>query len=133
MKKPFAVILAALIALGSPAMATDKYLNYSLSKKRTAIKGLYIVDGYSTGEVQRFVNQDCNGKIGQMKLVGKPRKKRGHVIQKFEIDCPGGPIARYPGVMSIEIEQMADGKHLAEMSGSDGLGNMVYNKEYRKP
>lgn len=133
MKKSFAAVLAALIALGSPALAADKYVTYNLSKKRAAIKGLYIVDGYSTGEVQRFVNQDCNGKIGQMKLVGKPRKKRGHLIQKFEIDCPGGPAARYPSAMSIEIQKMDDGRHLVEMFGGDGAGNLVQSTEYRKP
>ncbi|MEB8386102.1 hypothetical protein OO012_02580 [Rhodobacteraceae bacterium KMM 6894] len=133
--KSFLTIAVAttVLALGTAAQADTKFMAYSLSKKRAEIKGAYFVDGYTTSDVQRFVAQDCNGKIGQMKLLGKPRKKRGHLVQKFSIDCPGGPAARYPGAMSIEIEQMADGKHLAEMSGSDGMGNMVYSKEFRKP
>ncbi|MCZ4351319.1 hypothetical protein O4H61_02210 [Roseovarius aestuarii] len=126
-------VAAALMTLTTAAQAETKFLAYSLSQKRAEIKGAFYVGGYTTGDVQRFVAQDCNGKIGQMKLLGKPRKKRGQEIQKFAIACPGGPNPRYPGAMSIEIEQMADGKHLAEMTGSDGMGNMVYNKEFRKP
>ena len=133
MNTSFAALIAAAIAFGTPVYADSvKYVGYSMSKKRADVKGSFIVDGYSYRQIAGFIAQDCTGKLGQMKLLGKPRNKRGHLIQKFSVPCAGGPVAAHKGsAVSIEVQQQPDGRNLVEIFGSDGLGNLGTRTEYR--
>lgn len=128
-------IVATSLLVAFPGLSfadSTKMAAYAFSSKRTTIKGAFIVDGYTSAQVMAYVAQDCDGAPDQMSLVGKPRKKRGHVIQKFQTNCEVGLTSNYKGrTASFEVQEMDDGRTLVEIMTSDGSGNVVLLKEYR--
>ena len=134
MQRSLTIVAASLlIVLPNLSFAdSTKFADYAFSSKRTTIKGAFVVDGYTPAQVMTYIAQDCNGTPGQMSLVGKPRKKRGNIIQKFQTNCEGGLTSKYKGrTASFEVQEMDDGRTLVEIFTTDGKGNMVLLKEYR--
>lgn len=136
------VLYSGLVSLllAVPASAAPKAVFFSLERGKTEVKGTLVVDGYSPNEVRSFIRQYCKGgKVGEITPTGKPRKKRGNVLQKFATTCAGGPQDRFRGKRSsYEVEFITkDGqyknKHLVEITTSDGKGNIVYLRETVRP
>ena len=137
----FALPLVALLSANS-AMAADpiKGFFFRLERGSTKVEGLYSVGGYEIGQMRGMMAKYCKGgKIGQIAHVGKARKRRGQVLQKFETTCAGGMPNRFKGkTVGIEIEFITktneyQGKHLVEITTSVGSGNIVYLRETIKP
>lgn len=131
-------ILTLLLAL--PASAAPKAVFFSLERGTAEVSGTLVVDGYSVKEVRNFIRQYCKGgAVGEITPSGKPRKKRGNILQKFTTTCAGGPHDRFRGKRSsYEVEFITkDGqyknKHLVEITTSDGKGNIVYLRETVRP
>jgi hypothetical protein len=87
----------------------------------------------------KMMRDYCKGrKIGNITHVGKARKRRGQVLQKFKTTCAGGLQDRFKGkTAGFEIEYITKGryknKHLVEITTSDGKGNILYLKETTRP
>lgn len=127
-----ALAFAAAVILPTATLAADVYVNYSISSKNAEVKGRYTVNGYSAAQIKRFMAKDCRGKVGDIALVGKPRKKRGVLSQKFKTTCTGGLSSRHKGSRaSFSVSKQPNGKNVAFVLGSDGLGNIVKFKENR--
>lgn len=134
MIRTFLLSAAAAFVFASPAAAQDRMVvSYSISAKKTEVQGAYTVDGFSTKQMLGFISTDCAGKVGQMTLKGKPRKKKGQLVQKFTTTCDGGlNRKKHKGsVASINVVQPAGGKRFAQIFASDGKGNMVTYEEPR--
>jgi hypothetical protein len=125
-------VIATLAAPSFAAAQSKQFVNYSIENKSTKVTGRFSVDGYSTAQMMKFMSQDCRGKVGNMALVGKARKKKGVLQQKFQATCEGGLSSKYKGKRaSFSIVKQADGRNLAYVLGSDGLGNVGTTKSYR--
>ncbi|MFZ7090499.1 hypothetical protein [Primorskyibacter sp. 2E233] len=137
----FALPLIAVLG-ATPAVAADpiKGFFFRLERSSQKVEGLYSVGGYSLTEITGMMRKYCKGgKIGQIAHVGKARKRRGQVLQKFETTCAGGMPERFKGKSAgIEIEYITKnneykGKHLVEITTSDGRGNIVTLRETIQP
>lgn len=131
MKKIIVAATALCLCGALPAAAADKYVSYRIKKKTPTVEGTLLVDGFSLSEIQKFVRKNCAGNVGDIALVGKPRKKRGNLLQKFKTTCSGGPAQRYAGAKSVTLEHelMPDGRVLTEMLY--GLnGDIQFLQEY---
>ena len=131
MKKIIVAATALCLCGALPASAADKYVSYRIKKKTPTVEGTLLVDGFSLSEIQKFVRKNCAGNVGDIALVGKPRKKRGNLLQKFKTTCSGGPAQRYAGAKSVTLEHelMPDGRVLTEMLY--GLnGDIQFLQEY---
>ncbi|KIC10005.1 hypothetical protein RA19_12650 [Leisingera sp. ANG-M1] len=140
MFKKLFISLTTAALLASPAVAEPvKGFGFSMKRGKPAIKGVLVVDGYSQQQIRKMMSVYCKGgDVGALELTGKPRKKRGYVLQKFTTTCQGGPLDRFKGKnSSYEIEYITEGeyrnKHLVEITTSDGLGNILYLKEFARP
>lgn len=128
------------LMLAIPASAAPKAVFFSLERGVTEVTGTLVVDGYSPEEVRSFIRQYCKGgKVGGITTTGKPRKKRGNILQEFATTCAGGPQDRFRGKRSsYEVEYITQegqykNKHLVEITASDGKGNIVYLRETVRP
>jgi len=136
----FVAVLAASLVLPATASlaAPLNAFGFSLKRASSDVSGLYVVDGYSAGELRSLIGLYCAGSVGEIVNVGKPQKRRGMVLQKFRSTCSGGLSSRFKGKSaSFEIELMRSGdhagRHVAEITTSDGSGNMVYLRETVSP
>ena len=125
-------ILALSILAPSAIQAKEglKATGYTISRKKAEVKGVLVVNGYTPQQVMAFVKSDCaGGKTGSFGLVGKPKKRRGLVLQSFVTSCPGGPHSRFQGTpsVSIEVEQTPQGRNLAEFTYGVN-GNIKYER-----
>ena len=133
--------LAAVVTLTAvPAQAEPiKGFFFRLERGTPKVEGIYSVGGYSPAQMVSMMRKYCNGgKIGQIAHVGKARKRRGQILQKFQTSCAGGMPARFKGkTAGIEIEYITKGthkgKHLVEITTSDGLGNILHLVESTRP
>lgn len=137
--KKLAILATSLSFLVTAADADTQYFNFRIDKKSPEVTGMFLVDGYSYAQMGRVISKYCGGaKVAQFSLVGKPRKKRGHVRQKFATSCSGGAKNAYKvnGAL-IEVEFITEGtyknKHLVEITTRDGAGNLQFLKETIKP
>ncbi|MCB6177100.1 hypothetical protein LHP98_03020 [Rhodobacter sp. Har01] len=131
---PTALLLAATPALAEPLQA----FGFSLKRARPDVEGFYVVDGYAAGEMRSLIGLYCAGSVGDIVNVGPPKRKRGLMLQKFRSTCSGGLSGRFQGKSaSFEIELMQKGehrgRHVAEITSSDGSGNVVYLRETVAP
>ncbi len=130
---------AVCIAMPTSAQAELKAFGFSMKRGSEEVKGTLVVDGYSLKQMHSMMRKYCTGgQVEQFTFVGKPRKRRGLVLQKFKTTCAGGPLQRFKGKSSsYEIELIKEGeyknKHLVEITTSDGAGNIVYLRETIKP
>lgn len=139
----FRKLLATLTVstlLAGPALAAEhQYVNFRMEQGKATVTGAFYLDGYTPTQIRRMMSVYCKGgNVGPIEPNGKPRKKRGKLRQKFTTTCPGGRLSRFKGrSTTFEIEYFTDGqyrnKHLVEISGSDGLGNLIYLREFAKP
>lgn len=134
---PMVAILSANAAFAAEPI---KGFFFRLERGTPKVEGIYSVGGYEIGQMRGMMAKYCKGgKIGQIAHVGKARKRRGQVLQKFETTCAGGMPDRFKGsTLGIEIEYITkkneyQGKHLVEITTSDGSGNIVYLRETIKP
>ena len=132
--------LAMSALLAGPAFAAERqYVNFRMEQGKATVKGAFYLNGYTLPQISKMMSVYCKGgNVGPIELDGKPRKKRGKLRQKFTTTCPGGRLSRFKGrSTTFEIEYFTDGeyknKHLVEISGSDGLGNLIYLREFAKP
>ena len=138
MRKTVIRTLAYVVAFGvfvAPAFAKDglKAVGYNIRTKTPEVTGRMVVDGYSFAEVMAFIASDCaNGQIGQFALVGKPKKRRGLVLQSFVTTCASGPHPRFQNTksVSIEVERTPQGQNLAEFTYGVN-GNILYERAYK--
>ena len=135
------LLCACLLALtATPALADPiKGFYFRLERGTPTVEGIYSVGGYSVSELSGMMKKYCKGgKIGEFAHVGKAKKKRGQILQKFSTTCAGGPLDRFKGKSTgIEIGYITSGKyagkHLVEITTSDGKGNILNLKETIKP
>ena len=136
--------IAAIIGISATAASaagaeTVKGFYFRLERGTPRVEGIYSVGGYDPAQLVSMMGRYCEaGKIGQIAHVGKARKRRGQILQKFQTSCPGRMPARFRGKSAeIEIEYITNGeykgKHLVEITTSDGLGNIVYLPETIRP
>jgi len=135
-----ATLAAVLVVMAAPAQAEAiKGFFFKLKRGTPVVEGIYAVGGYTAAEMVSMMGKYCaGGKIGQIAHVGKARKRRGQILQKFQTTCAGGMPQRFKGsTVGIEIEYITQGEyagqHLVEITGSDGLGNMIYTRETIRP
>lgn len=146
MRRPLAALCAlaaaAVLAATTPAPAQAQAIKgffFKLKRDTQKVEGIYVVGGYTPAEMVSMMSRYCKGgKIGQIAHAGKARKRRGQILQKFETTCAGGMPDRFGGsTVGIEIEYITQGEyagqHLVEITGSDGLGNIVYGRETIRP
>lgn len=128
-------LTAALLLTAAPAGAEAlNAVGFSLKRAAPDVGGAYVVDGYSAAELRSLIGLYCAGSVGEIVNVGGPQKKRGLVLQKFRSTCAGGLSDRFAGKSAaFEIEKMRkgemQGRHVAEVTTSDGRGNVVYFRE----
>jgi hypothetical protein len=133
-----AVIVLAL-GLAAPAQAEGvKAFGFNMARGDSGVEGAYVVDGYSIAEMQSLMARYCAGSVGEIVPQGKARKSRGLLVQKFRSTCSGGLSSAIGGNRaSIEVEFASSGEyrgqHVAEITTSDGSGNIVYNRELVTP
>ncbi len=140
MKLRIALLAAALAVTSAPAFAEPvKGFYFRVERNQPKVEGIYSVGGYSYKDMHVMMAKYCkSGKITQFANVGKQRKRRGQVLQKFQAVCAACMPDRFKGsFVGIEIEYITkgeySGKHLVEITGSDGAGNMVYLRETTTP
>ena len=136
-------LLAAPLLAAAPAHAEPKKgLFFQLKRDSANVEGVYFVGGYTPAQIVSLMRAYCmGGKIGEFAHVGKALKRRGQVLQKFQTTCAGGKIDLPDGfngkTTAFEIEYITEGqyagKHLVEITGSDGLGNIVHKIETTTP
>ncbi|MEO9517661.1 MAG: hypothetical protein ABJG55_18270 [Paracoccaceae bacterium] len=130
--------LAYVVAFGvfvAPAFAKDglKAVGYNISTKSPEVTGRMVVNGYSYAQIMAFIASDCaDGRIGQFALVGKPKKRRGLLLQSFVTSCASGPHARFQNTKSvtIEVERTPAGQNLAEFTYGVN-GDILYERAYK--
>ena len=138
MHRTGALVVAAML-LATSVDAQTKAFGWSMKRGKAAVEGTFVVDGYTIQQIHGMMRRFCaGGDLGQFKLVGKARKKRGLVLQKFSTTCAGGPLPRFKGSRSsFEIELINKGEyknqHLVEITTSDGAGNLLYLRETIRP
>lgn len=131
--------LATATLLATPALAELKYVSFSIKRGDPLVKGRMVVDGYTVPQITKMMGVYCKGRpISDFTFKGKPRKKRGYILQKFTATCATGPLDRFKGSSgAYEIEYITKGeyknKHLVEITTSDGNGNIVYLREFARP
>lgn len=134
MKLRTIILTAASLLVASGAAAQDKkFVGYTIKAKTQTVDGMMLVNGYSPTEILRFVREDCaGGRIGALKLVGKPKKRRGYTFQKFRTACAGGPSPRIgrTSAVTVEVERMPDGRNMTEYTYSD-KGSIAYSRYIR--
>ncbi len=138
MKQFVAKSLAFLVTFGvfvAPSFANEglQAVGYTIKTKTPEVSGLLVVDGYSYNQIASFIASDCkDGRIGQFALVGKPKKRRGLVLQSFKTTCVGGPHAKFQNTRSvtIEVERTPEGRNLAEYTYGVN-GNILYERDYK--
>ena len=131
--KTFLCTCAAALLVTSLAYAQDKkFAGYIIKSKTPTVEGTMLVNGYSYAEVLAFLKQDCAGASGNMKLVGKPYRRKGYTFQKFRAACNGGPTPRVGATSSlaVENERMPDGRTMTEYTFSN-RGNVGYSRMIR--
>lgn len=139
MRRSTGLALILLPLLSSPVLAQTKGFYFALERGTQTVEGVLAVDGYTTAEMRGMMAKYCKGgKIGDLTYVGKAKKRKGVLLQKFATTCAGGPLDRFKGKRTgFEIEYITSGeyagKHLVEITGSDGSGNIVYLRETIKP
>ena len=118
-----AAALTLSLICTTPALAQDKWAVISKRQNTTLVTGEYYTDGYTTKEMQSLLRQFCEGgKAGPMKLTGKTRKQRGHILAEFESSCPGRIV--YKGVDGYAmIDYRNKGKHAGKHRRSFMLHN----------
>ncbi|MBK6466906.1 MAG: hypothetical protein IPL38_16620 [Rhodobacter sp.] len=131
---PALLLLAAAPAWAEPLNA----FGFSIKRSTPKVEGLYVVGGYSAGELRSLISNYCAGGVGDIVNVGKSKKKRGLDLQAFRTTCEGGLNGRFKGKSaSFEIELMREGEHtgqhVAEITTSDGSGGIVYLRETVTP
>jgi hypothetical protein len=139
----YAPLLATALLVAAPANAEPvKGFFFRLERDSTNVDGLYVIGGYSPAQVVSMMRQYCKGgQIGDFAHVGRARKRKGQVLQKFRTTCAGGKIDRldrFGGkTTGFEIEYITEGQyageHLVEITGSDGLGNIIHALETTTP
>lgn len=129
-----------LLGTAAPAQADPiKGFYFRLTKGSPAIEGIYSVGGYTPNQLVSMMRPYCKGgKVGGFAHTGKAKKRRGQILQKFQASCAGGPPDRFKGKSTgIEIEYITEGryagKHLVEITTSDGKGNIVTLLETANP
>lgn len=128
-------LLALGLFAGSLAHAEGglKAVGYTITTKTPEVKGRMVVDGYTPRQVMAFIASDCaDGRVGQFGFLGKPKKRRGLLLQAFKTTCAGGPHARFQGTrtVTIEVERTPEGRDLAEFTY--GLnGDIQYSRAYK--
>lgn len=135
-----ALCLAVFTATAAPAAEPIKGFFFRLERGTPKVEGIYSVGGYDIAQIRGMMARYCQGgKIGQIAHVGKARKRRGQVLQRFETTCSGSIPARFKGKsVGIEIEFITKnneyrGKHLVEILTSDGNGNLHLLRETIQP
>lgn len=133
------ILVLAAIFLTPSAHAQTKAFGWSMKRGKAEVEGMFVVDGYTISQMYGMMRRYCaGGDLDQFELVGKARKRRGLVLQKFTTQCAGGPLPRFKGSRSsFEIEFIKKGEyrnqHLVEITTSDGAGNLLYLKETIQP
>ena len=133
--------IAAILGICATAASAEavKGFYFRLERGTPRVEGIYSVGGYDPAQLVSMMGRYCEaGKIGQIAHVGKARKRRGQILQKFQTSCPGRMPARFRGKSAgIEIEYITNGeykgKHLVEITTSDRLGNIVDLLETIRP
>ncbi|MBZ0129337.1 MAG: hypothetical protein K8F59_09490 [Rhodobacteraceae bacterium] len=127
------VILGTLIAITAtalPAMAeAEKFVVFSISAKKPAVKVTSLVGGYSDAEIRKFIAAHCAGSVGALEASGKPRKKRGKLMQKYVTTCQGGPNPKLFATnnLTVEVEPTTGRKNMFEYTFFQS-GNMMYER-----
>lgn len=129
-------LAASVLCLAAATQATaqdKKFVGYVIKAKTDVVEGVMLVNGYGPSEVLAFIREDCaSGQPGTLQYLGKPRKKRGHIFQKFRTSCIGGPSPRIgqTSVVTVEVERMPNGGNMTEYTYSIG-GNISYSRYIR--
>lgn len=124
---------AAALMVTTMASAQDKkFAGYIIKAKTPTVEGTMLTNGYSYAEVLAFLSQDCAGASGNMKLIGKPYRRKGNTFQKFRAVCNGGPTGRIgkTSSLTVENERMPDGRTMTEYTYSKG-GRLAYSRMVR--
>lgn len=133
MKLTLLVAAVGLLAATQAIAQDKKFTGYVIKTNTEVVDGVMLVDGYSPAELMAFIREDCaSGEVGALKYLGKPQKKRGHVFQKFQTSCLGGPSPRIgqTSTASVEVERMPDGRNMTEYTYSVS-GSMLYSRYIR--
>lgn len=140
MIKSVVLAFAATVILSTSASAELQAFGFSMKRGSPDVSGIFVVDGYTPAQMVKMMGTYCkNGRVTDLAYVGKPRKRRGLVLQKFKATCAAGHLDRFKGKRSsYEIEYITkagefQNKHLVEITTSDGLGNVLYLRETIRP
>lgn len=134
MMKSLLVATVGFGLLAGAAAASDlKYAAFQIRTKKTTVSATVVVGGYTEAQVARFIADHCAGQSSALAPKGKPRKRRGHVLQKYVATCTGGPNRRIidASSMAVEVEQTDTGKTMYEYTYSDEAGNLQYKRILR--
>ena len=121
MIKTFVVALGLSIAMAGVASAQIQFVSFSMKRGKAEVKGTLALNGYSISQTRDMMSEFCKGgQLGEIAYVGKPRKRKGNVFQKFTTTCAGGPLDRFKG----KKQQLRDPIHdrrriLRQTSGGD--------------
>jgi len=140
MMKPVVLAVAATVIMSTSASAGLQAFGFSMKRGSPEVSGVFVVEGYSPTQMVKMMSAYCkNGRVQDLAYVGKPRKRKGLVLQKFTATCASGHLDRFKGKRSsYEIEYITkageyQNKHLVEITTSDGAGNILYLRETIRP
>ena len=133
MLRTIGLAAALVVGMGQPGMAADKkFVSFGLSNKKPAVSVTQLVGGYSEAEIVRFISRYCAGAVGPLEAKGKPRKKRGNLLQKYTSSCQGGINQSVVAAsnLAVQVQAMENGKTMYEYT--IGLnGNISFKREIR--
>lgn len=131
--KRLRVIAASLcLAAGAAHAEQGPYVAYTIDFNIPTVKGAFVVNGYSPSQIMAFIAEDCKSGLGQMKLIGKPRKKRDYFVQKFSTVCQGGLSPKYDGIAAkFDIQRLPNGSDAVKVKMDNGKGRLVQFNQTR--